>query len=666
MNLLVLIDSQRQASFVAAHPEYRRATVVAFTAEACQALDECGVSYEPISAVVDLAPVREVESQYIRDCLALARKIERFVAERDRSVTSGGPGFLSGQIYHLQYSFGAILTRAFLAAAAVGARGATHVRLFTEGVDPWFAGNGYEQNPWIKPLVGCLASRGISAGIDVLPKSIAALPTAALFARSDLRAWLKRWLGRLAWVQRRLAARRLQGYFDIPASPEIAGLRMLVSGNDGYDWGPVLAAATMRDDVECHVIRKVANDSVGFRTHYAACLQRLPDYRKSLALNTPPPDFHRGERYVDLFDEFVRSGGMNDVPRYLGIDVAAGVAPLLRALTVIGPELVAHADAVADETLEFVKPQVVCFTTIADVVDRCFAQRCRERGIPVVCYQHGGSYGTHSLPSHGTMDASEVDFFLTYGSGILPVEEPALPTRALHMPVGSSRIHEMQKRVSALAPSASVRVLWVAELSYRNTVAATHIVEDTTRFMLQRECLSILATAKNMRVVYRPFPFDNDWQATPRWLSLMRFGSIAVDASTSMASLIAAADVVVIDSAGSTVWNEVLALGKPLVLYCDPQQTPLRRHFADDLEHACRWYKTRAQFVDAMCALADNPRAFIAGITAPGCAQFLARYVLHEGDCVARTLAFLGGLRASPGQAQSAHRSKEYRHGRAH
>lgn len=649
--MLVFVDSPRQALFAAGCPEYRAAStrLVALTADACQALDEVGLPYEPILALADLAALRTAETAYIQSCFDLARRIEAFVGKRNPVACFDGPGFLSAQLYHLQHSFGAILARASLMRTAIDACSAKHVHLFAEDVESWFAASGYAHNPWLDMVEDYVRSTGAIITIRQLPIAGATAlwsGTKIFFAGGGFSAWARSRVKRLTLVQRWLETRRLSSSSNIPSSHDLSGLRLLFCGSVGYDWIPVLSTIVKGHNMECAVVRTIAGDEVGFRNYYASSVERLPA-RKSVDLGIPCPEFDDREKNADLFDKFVREEGMGELTAFFGPNVERVLAPLLRLLTGIGPGLVRHADAIAERALQQIKPEVVCFTNISGVADRRFAFRCREHGIPVVCYQHGGTYGTHELPSHGAIETSDADYFLTYGVGIVPQEAPVLPNRAWHVPVGSSRIEEMRTAAAGTRKASPFTVLWVAGLSYRNTIAATYIVEDTTRFLLQKECLTLLATGQNMRIVFRPFPFAREWQATPRWLRQTGLSGVVVDTSTRMQSLIMDADVVVIDSASSTVWNEVIALGKPLVVYCDPSQTAVRPHFAEDLERACHWTKSRQELFESMKSLVHDPHAFISEIGSTGRADFLKRYVLHEGDCVARVISFLSDVRSA-------------------
>ena len=105
-------------------------------------------------------------------------------------------------------------------------------------------------------------------------------------------------------------------------------------------------------------------------------------------------------------------------------------------------------------------------------------------------------------------------------------------------------------------------------------------------------------------------------------------------------------DVIITDNAASTVWNEAIAFGKPLILFCDPQQTLLMPHFAADLEGACLWCKTESELVSAVQRLSNTGSEFLSGLRQTDTSSYLENYVLYrnDGDSKQRTLDFLKAL----------------------
>ncbi len=172
------------------------------------------------------------------------------------------------------------------------------------------------------------------------------------------------------------------------------------------------------------------------------------------------------------------------------------------------------------------------------------------------------------------------------------------------------------------------------------------MIEDTERYLLETQCLRILGSADNLRVIYRPHHFQVAWDGTTHWIERAHLHSVRTDSTTPLDALIWNADMVISDNTGGTIWNEVLALKKPLILYCDPCRTRLSPHFVPDLERACYWCKSGEELVAAVRRLADEGAAFVAELRRIDTTAFICRYVLHrdDGQCVQRVVSFLNAV----------------------
>ena len=105
-------------------------------------------------------------------------------------------------------------------------------------------------------------------------------------------------------------------------------------------------------------------------------------------------------------------------------------------------------------------------------------------------------------------------------------------------------------------------------------------------------------------------------------------------------------DLVITDCSSNTAWNEVLALGRPLIVYCDPEQTPLTAAYMTDLEAACYWCKTREALVVAVRKLALEGETFLADLRKKESSAYLRKYVVHERPdaSVKRVVSFLNSV----------------------
>ena len=191
--------------------------------------------------------------------------------------------------------------------------------------------------------------------------------------------------------------------------------------------------------------------------------------------------------------------------------------------------------------------------------------------------------------------------------------------------------------------AALLKVLWISEATTGNTTGGTFQVEDTERYTQQRRCLEQLGRATHLRVTFRPYRSQCAVDGTTNWLATSGL-PILVDVARPLAELIRAADIVISDNSSGTVWNETLALGKPMILYCDPQQTSLMPHFATDLAYACWWCRSGEDLLLAVGRLADEGATFVAEVARRDARAFLRDYVLNGEDalsCVRRVVTFL-------------------------
>ena len=133
---------------------------------------------------------------------------------------------------------------------------------------------------------------------------------------------------------------------------------------------------------------------------------------------------------------------------------------------------------------------------------------------------------------------------------------------------------------------------------------------------------------------------------TVRWIESEPSIKAQIDSDSTLYELLDLCDVVITDVFASSVWNEAMAFQKPLILYCNPQQTLLMSHFAHDLERSCYWCKTEEEFVAAVQKLATERTEFARELQQIDTTNFLAQYVLHsnDGGCRQRAVSFIREL----------------------
>ena len=636
---LVFLENRAQVCWAKQSlPLDSRIKLVAITAEALDALGECGLPQDGVSAYTDTRQLACVEEQFSRESFSLAHEIESFIAERYEPARFEGPGFLSGQSYYILFSISSIGTRAFLMRETLQSFTPDRVTVFDDEIDPWFAGDGYRRNPWLDVIEELCQAHGVA--FETVRGIATKRMLGAHYAKTVWRACRYARRKILGFGRRRLQSRR--SHLSSPG--DLGGWRLLLVEGPGYDWDPALEALRLVGGVKCFSLTAGWLDDRWWTQYYVPSVLSVvggPDYKFDVGL--PQAEVAEVRHLSDLFDDWLRRRPASPAVTVLGMNLFPALVAHLRALTVLGPMLARHADGVAVRALDVVKPDAVCFSSMPLLPAKRLAHHCRRRGIPVVCFQHGGAYGTHIVPSHELAELGHADYFLTYGEGIQPRSTHTLPIHARCVPVGSARIERMKLKhlVPQRPHNEALNVLWVGELSSRNTFGGSLQVEDTTRYSLQRQCLQILGNASHVRVIYRPFPYMPDWQAIPYWLKRAKISSIRTKATQPLDDLIRSSDVVITDTSSGTVWNEVLALNKPLILYCDPGQTRLMPHFAADLERACYWCKSKEALLEAVCRLVAPGNKFVAELRGIDATTFVRNYVLHDGQCVSRVLSFL-------------------------
>ncbi len=642
---LIFLENEAQVRWVKESLSFEPQTkLVAVTAEALQALEACDVPHEAVSKYADMRRLVPLERQFNVDGFALAREIESFIMQRYAGARFDGLGFLSGQAYYIQFSISAIATRAFLMRETIRACSPDTVTVFGQDVTLWFLGDGYARNPWLDVVETLAKEYGFRLEV---------LKGCALPARDPLTKHLM-FLRRLYRYARRETTRLLGRLFHTQSSTGtqvdgIDDLRLLMVGSLGYDWGPVLEALRTAKGVKCYWLDWSPLDERVWTRAFDSSLNCLwSGVKHDLGTGSPRVDQAEVQTIGGLFDDWLRQRPTPPELDVLGMDLFPALAPHLRAVASLSPALARHATTVASRALELASPHAVCFFAMPWLAAKRLAYRCQQQGIPLVCYQHGGSYGTHIWIPHEQAELGYADYFLTYGVGIRPPDNPVFPVRARYVPVGSTRIVSMVTKtpLPPLGTNRVVNVLWVAGLSTHNVIGGMFSVEDTERYLLQKRCLGILGNADNLRVTYRPYRHRIQGDGTTRWLNRANLGSVRINASQPLDELIHRADIVITDTTSGTAWNEVIALRKPMILYCDPDQTRMSPHFMPDLERACHWCKSEEMLIAAVRRLADEGTAFVAELRRIDTTAFIRRYVLHrdDGQCVQRVLSFLNGV----------------------
>jgi hypothetical protein len=641
--------------------------LVALTAETAQYCEEIGLAYEPVCRYADGAQLAAYEEEIAVQTYRLANEIESFIAHRYPPARLEGPGILTGQVYYCAYSVHGVAMRAFLMREAIRALQPQLVTLFRSEVDSWFHGDGYEENPWVQ-VMAQLAEAG-SFSFELLPPAAAwggFLDDAR--ASRGVTPTLNHW-SRLPSRVLRYGARSLSRAFSddldarsarISSFRSLAGLRLLFVERPGYDWTRVMAALKRVEGTAGFYLERTTMDGRMLTSYFSDSVKQLwrgTDH----TLGVAPPIVSEEERATisKIFDEWQSLRQEPAALMVAGMNLFPSLARHLKHVASIGPSLARHIEEISVRALDMTQPDVLCCYHTAWFSSKRVAYHCRQRGIPVVVYQHGGAYFIQVFAKDELSDLSHADFILTYGDGIRPRVKTISPPRATCLPIGSTRVEAYARKFGARSTRnrRRINVLWVGEISSKNTTSITQI-EDTQRYNLEKKCLILLSAATHLKTTFRPYPSQTTFDGVCRLL--MGTGSrVGIDIDTPLLELIAGSDAVIIDASCANTWLDVIALKRPLILFFDPRQTYQQRHFADDLEKVCLWTKSPESLLEAVRRLAEGGWDFVESLRHRNYAPFITKYILHkeDGRCVDRALSFLSELTrtdvpAAPGQAR--------------
>src|SRR5439155_1165011 len=246
---------------------------------------------------------------------------------------------------------------------------------------------------------------------------------------------------------------------------------LLMVDTHSYDWAPVLNVLRTVKGVDVFRVHRCFLDARMWTFHFDSSLERLEGRgRAELGVQFSSTEEDEVREISDHFDAWLRQRPAPPQLIALGMDLFPALLPHLQAMATLGPALTRHSDMVAQRALDAIKPHAVCFFSIPWLATKRLAFQCRLRGIPTVCYQHGGVYGTQVSPKNEQIEPAHADYFLVYGRGIQPRPTPAFPARARYVPIGSARIAAITGRPEAQSQPNVIRVLWIAEFSSRNTI----------------------------------------------------------------------------------------------------------------------------------------------------------------------------------------------------
>ena len=649
---LILLETSAQVELMrnVLHDDHE-VIMVAITADALEMAEQLGVNCDAISRYVDSRALSSAEERYNVESFSLLRQLELFTAKRKGNECDDGPGFLSGQGYHVQYVISGIVTRSYLIVETINVVKPEVVMAFQNDLDPQFRGQGYDRNPWWDIVERACCARGmrlLNASDSVLSDGVSVdLKPSIMESILNVKKCLRRYAGSVWWLKllRDNARFILANSKPLRLHSDTKSLRLLMVGSLSYDWLHVMARLRKDSGLKCYFMNVVNRDQ---REWNARLDDTVYDVFKIKRVDVAGcnGDCDTIATNDAIFEEWRNEGGVSKQMNVMGMDVLPSVEKYLKSMMRICPSIQRHADDVALNMVEKVSPHAVCFYAIHTLATKRLAYQCRKRGIPVVCYQHGGAYGTHDLAKTEQLESAHADYFLTYGRGIAPRRKKAFGRRAEYVPMGSARLEANIKRRKQSIDSNVINVLWIAEITTGNTTSGSFAIEDTERYLRQKECLEMLGGQAHVKVVYRPYAYFVPLEGTTRWIARSGLKNISVDCSKALTKLIAQADIVITDTSSNTVWDEVLVMDKPMIVYCDPRQTLLLPQFREDLEKVCCWCKTGYELVGVIREFIEDGGGFIKRLRRKGANEFIEKYAIHKADgkCVERVVSFLENI----------------------
>jgi hypothetical protein len=639
---LVFVEDRNQAYWIKKTGFFTigQQVIVAVSADAQQALEEYGITCTPIGTVAGSLFLSHDEERYIRDLYRLVQEIDDYIGQKSSCDIPAGPaGVLVSNYYVLQYTISAIAKRFLLMKAAILYYAPEKITVFGGYLDDWFSGYNYRKNPWIDCLgylsrecqfemeclqipletYGC-ASRGYSERLfHLIGKSIRRI---------------RRGFGKLNRFD------TLDFQYD--------GLRLVFIDSEGYDWEPVIDL--LKTNRNIHISRfntRLINNRFWWSTAFTV------SYQKS----TGKTGFHRDTHRIGLdegcdrdavafFQSWMKTRASPPEILISGYNVFPFLIPQIKEILTLGHTMIRTSDVVAQDIITRIRPHAICFFNITNLSEKRLSIQCSQAGIPVVCYQHGFGYNVEIQPKDEGNDQAYADYFLAYGTGSNPRNNPLFPVKARFVPVGSARIERIIKEVRNPAGLSEdlMNILWIAETTTKNTHVAT-LTEDTKRYRIQKRCLEVLSAHEHVRVVYRPLPDQVSHDGTSCWIRRMRIPTLSTDSSSLLEDLINNCNLVISDISSPTTWAEVIGLKKPLILFCDPLQTLITDAFALDLEKVCIWCKSEEELYAAIDQLVTDPGRMYADIQDKETDTFIEKYILHKGSCALETCRFLRSLK---------------------
>lgn len=660
MSHLWFVENRLQAKWIRENlQEVVDVIVIALTAEALQALQEFDVKHTAVSEYADTRPVAAANQQLVVDCLDTLEEIETYILSHLSGSNTTDEGFLTSNSYWLQYALTILVTRTHLIQETIRACSPVTVSMFKVAKDNDYAikaAHVWYPSLSMNHVLKQLASKYVFQ-LDIRSYNTESVNRSNLLSSLDR---IRRTPARLRQlVGEHISSSGFSKFENTHNSGTDDQCSLLIVGGLNYEWQTV---TSFTSDLQGYLLNWMSNTefanepgSHGWCMGYDPKLVQFQN-QSSIKIRLDPYSLEQEEMdsIKSMCDRWVNNVNRKRSVFFQGVDLVDDLIDVVRPIAARTLSFCRYLDYFVSHVLDTTVPDIVCFHGVIHMADKRMASACRDRGIPTVGIQHGGSVGTHMNHKMDINDWGHCDYYLTYGAGIKGYIDPIVPQRSSLVSVGSAHI-EQRMRTNNLEDHSDnkyIKVLWISDKSFGNTIGHHFVPEDTRRYLLQQRCLKILNNGNNVQVTFRPFRTNEETIGTVRWLERCEYTAIKVDINSSLEELIRISDVIIADNSASTVWNETIAFGKPLILFCDPQQTLLMPHFAADLEEACFWCKTETELIHAVQRLSDAESDFLSDLRRTDTTSYMENYILYrnDGDSKQRAVEFLKAL-CSHGQA---------------
>ena len=659
MSHLWFVENRAQAEWIRDCPqEVASCDVVAQTAEALQALEEFGVNHVAVAEYADTRLIADQSKQLQSDCLTLISEAEDYILRNYDDAEISDTGYLTTHIYWIYHAISSLATRAHLWQETIRACRPSTVSIFKSVSDedyilqmsqPWYS--SLPMDNILRQFESLYKLRFDVRSCD-LPKphlGYKFLTKSSLGYLSVLPLRIRKHLAR------KFIDYRSKGAFDIDHMKNNSdALNVFIIGGMNDEWRAVISSLEKR--ISGYKLAWANNSFLmnekGFGGWSSIYDDSIISLKGSSSIDLDFGQYSLDESQIniiaDLYDQWTSRVNSTSLLKFGDIGLAEDTMDVVRPLATYGISLSRHIVSMVSDLLDASNPDVVFFQGVIHMADKRMIRACRKRDIPTVGIQHGGSVGTHEYSMIDINDIGWCDYYLTYGDGIRNSDVPIIPKRATLIPVGSPSIDKRLRLLDKRQPMHTkyVRVLWITDKSYGNTIGHDSRMEETSRYLLHKRCLDILGKCPDVKLTLRPFKSTEGMLGTIRLINSDPNLDVNIDTFSRLDDLIHKHDIVITDNTASTVWNEAIVFGKPLILFCDPKQTVLMNHFVSDLERSCCWCRTENQFIDAVKTLVTEGFQYVNKLSQIDTADYIKKYILHSDNCrpVDRATSFLNRL----------------------